>query len=145
MKNNPILQMFTKDFKKRKRLSNTISKAENSKRKLEEALCQQIIDELLAYNMPDNERSFLNHKVRGVRIIERLVKYAIEDIGISRGILIDKSLKSFLFLKLNQNNIRTFIDSLNKTFAPVIKINIYEHGYYLKAEFIKDIPPTENL
>jgi hypothetical protein len=141
MKKNPVLQMFADDFKKRKQLGKEIWRAEDAKRKLEQALHENIVNELLAYDMSDIERHFLNHKVRGVRIIETLVQHAMSDTYRQHNVIIDKRVQHFLFSKLNQNSIKPIIDSLNKTFASVLKFHLYERR--LDAEFIKLKPSKE--
>ncbi len=141
MKKNPVLQMFAKDFKRRKQLRTKIWRAEKSKRDLEHALHEKIVNELLAYDMSDVERGFLNYKVRGARIIETLVHHAMSDTYRQPKVLIDESVQRFLFSKLNQNRIKPTIDSLNKTFESVLKFNLHER--HLDAEFIKPKPSKE--
>lgn len=143
MKKNPILHMFVDDFKKRKQLRTRIWRAEKSKRDMEHALHENIVSELLAYTMSDTERIFLNHKVRGVRIIETLVYHALSDTHRQPKVLIDKSVQRFLFSKLDQNSIEPIIDSLNKTFESVLKFNLYDR--HVSAEFIKPKPPKESF
>jgi hypothetical protein len=141
MKNNPILHMFAGDFKKRKQLRTQIWRAEKSKRDLEHALHEKIVNELLAYTLSDVERHFLNYKTRGSRIIETLVRNAMSDTYRQHNVIIDKRVQGFLFSKLDQNNIEPIVDSLNKTFESVLKFNL--HGRRLDAEFIKPKPSKE--